>query len=1108
MLTNSRLVKALLLATVFGSAGTINAVVIPTSLGATITQQKNKVTGFVEDEMGPVAGASISIKGTSYGTITDMDGNFVLDGIQKGNVLVVSFVGLQTQEVVWNGQSSIKVKLTSDTQDLDEVVVVAYGTAKKSSFTGSASVVKSDQLEKISATSFTEALQGMSAGVNVSNNEGNPGGETRIQIRGISSMSGKTTPLYVVDGMPYDGSINSISPSDIESMTVLKDAAASSLYGSRAANGVVVITTKKGKVGKPVINFRGAWGTSDNAVANPKKADPYQQLTNLWRGIYNDKHYVEGLDSKTAGDYASANLLSRAVNPRVNSKGETVYVTPFKWTGDASNYVLHDGDGNCWTNPDLEMVWDESDYDWYGALFSRKLRQDYGIDVSGATQDGKTNYFTSLSYLNDKGYANNQYYKRYSFRASVTTELTNWLNMGGSLAYSYSRQNISGATRATVYTNTLNSPWLRNEDNTAWYTSEKTGKRIYDFGENTANFFGIHSLANSGDYWNNPNDDDFNNKEGGMLTAHYFAGLNLPFDIKFKTNVNLDDITETQYQYGSAVHGQGQQQPYGVTVLTNGGWASRTNYKTQSVTWNNLLTWNKSFGEHNLDLMLGHEFYHYNQQYDYSYGEGIMQIGQFETASTTTNWEINSWRNRYSLLSFFGKADYNFQNKYYLSASFRRDGSSRFSKDSRWGNFFSVGASWRISKEKFMENTSSWLDNLSLRGSYGTSGNDKLYPRNAGNGQAGDEILYAYQAYYTKENLFGAAGYKPMTIATPNLKWERNEQYNIAVDFSFLNRLSGTIEYYSRSSKDLLYYRDLPLSAQVGDAAGYNTNLGNVRNSGFEITLSATAIKNKEFQWNIDLNFSTLDNEVTYLPGGAYTYANRGATYKLEEGHSLYEFYMPKHAGVNPDNGNRLYLIKDGNGGWKTTENYSDVTMNDYQWCGSAIPTAFGSITNTFNYKGFDLSFMFYASFGATMYDYTWLERTAGLDGVGMIQDLVEGKRWEKPSDQAEFSRLSSANASLNVKRTDFFLFNNDFLRLRNVTLGYTIPKMLTQKLGIANARVYLTGDNLCTFGPAAKRHSEPETGVLGNNYNGNTETDNGVQGSRRVYMAGIQVTF
>lgn len=255
MLTNSRLVKALVLATVFGTGGTINAAVIPTSAGAMITQQKNKVTGVVEDEMGPIAGASISVKGTSTGTITDMDGKFTLDGIQKGAVLVVSFVGLATQEIVWDGQSILNVKLVSDTQDLDEVVVVAYGTAKKSSFTGSASVVKSEQLEKISGTGFAEALQGMSAGVNVTNNEGNPGGETRIQIRGISSMSGKTTPLYIVDGMPYDGSLTSISPSDIESMTVLKDAAASSLYGSRAANGVVVITTKRGKpVNQPSIS--------------------------------------------------------------------------------------------------------------------------------------------------------------------------------------------------------------------------------------------------------------------------------------------------------------------------------------------------------------------------------------------------------------------------------------------------------------------------------------------------------------------------------------------------------------------------------------------------------------------------------------------------------------------------------------------------------------------------------------------------------------------------------------------------------------------------------------------------------------------------------------
>lgn len=436
-----RLLFSLSLACIAGD-GYANGII--DDISPVVMQDGKALSGLVLDETGPVIGASVIVKGTTVGTVTDMDGHFSIPGVKKGDVIQISYVGYSTQESVWDGKSQLKIILKSDSQDLDEVVVVAYGTAKKSSFTGSASVVKSDQLEKISGTSFAEALQGMSAGVNVSNNEGNPGGDTRIQIRGISSMSGQTTPLIIVDGMPYDGSLNTIAPSDIESMTVLKDAAAASLYGSRAANGVLVITTKKGKSGKPVINFRGAWGTSDNAVKNPTKADPYQQLTNTWRAIYNDKYYLEGMDKQAAGDYASQTVLGHMVNPRVNSQGETVYVTPFKWTGDASNYVLHDGNGNCWTNPDLEMVWDESDYDWYGAVFSRKLRQDYGIDVSGATENGKTNYYTSLSYLNDKGYANKQYYKRYSFRANVTSEVAKWLTMGGSLAYSYYRQNTSG----------------------------------------------------------------------------------------------------------------------------------------------------------------------------------------------------------------------------------------------------------------------------------------------------------------------------------------------------------------------------------------------------------------------------------------------------------------------------------------------------------------------------------------------------------------------------------------------------------------------------------------------------------------------------------------
>lgn len=461
------------------------------------------------------------------------------------------------------------------------------------------------------------------------------------------------------------------------------------------------------------------------------------------------------------------------------------------------------------------------------------------------------------------------------------------------------------------------------------------------------------------------------------------------------------------------------------------------------------------------------------------------------------NWSNTSNRIRYALLSFFGKLDYNYANRYYLSASYRRDGSSRFSKDSRWGDFFSVGGSWRISKEAFMEGTNDWLDNLALRASYGTTGNDKLY-------SSGNEIWYAYQAYFTSDNLYGMPGYKPSTIATPNLKWERNKQFNVAVDFSFLSRLSGTVEFYTRNSADLLYYKELPLSAQVGDANGINTNLGNVRNQGVEITLNATAIKNRDFEWTIDFNFSTLSNKVTYLPSGPYNYSSR-AGYRMEEGKSLYEFYMPKNAGVNPENGNMRYWIRDGKDGWKTTENFSDVTTDDYQWLGSSIPKAFGSITNNFKWKDFDASMMWYASFGGKIFDYGWLEGTTVRNGCGLFWDQVEGKVWEKPGDEALFPRWSGDDYSSTRKTTDFYLFKNNFFRLRNLTVGYTLPKALTEKLHLSHCRLYLTGDNLFTLGSAAKRHTDPETEIDGDNYNGNS---GGIQTARRVFMGGIQVSF
>lgn len=1100
MTSKSALIKALIMAVSFGSVS--NSFAKEDAMASLWLQ--SKVQGTISDENGIIAGASITIKGKGISTFSDDNGNFSLTEIESGSVIVISYVGYQTQEITYTNQTNLKIQLAADMADLDEIVVVAYGTTKKSSFTGSASVVKAEQIEKISGSGFAEALQGASAGVNVTNNEGNPGGNSRIQIRGISSMSGSSDPLYIVDGMPYEGQLNTISQSDIESITVLKDAAASSLYGSRAANGVVVITTKRGKSDKPQINLRSSWGTSDNAVANPVKADPYEHLLNTWEGMYNDQFYKYGRSKNEAGEWASDNVLGKILKGVKNSKGENTYVSPFRHINE--NYVLHDGQGNAYINPNLEMVWNESDYDFYGAVFSRKLRQDYGIDLSGTANEGKTNYFLSAGYLDDNGYASKQYFRRNNFRANVTSQITDWLQVGGNLSYSNARQNLSGASRALDFTTSLQSPWLRNADNTDWEYSLKSGERMFDYGSYTNNFFGIQALNNGGDYWNNPNDESFNNNLNNMISSRFFAEVSLPFNLKFKSALSIDNNIDKFFGYGSAIHDASQQAPYGITVITNGGNATRRNVDKKSVTFNNILSWEQNFGKHNFSALAGQEAYSMNLHFDESYGEGIMQVGQYELGSTSRNWSNNSYHDRYALLSYLGKVDYNYDSKYFLSGSFRRDGSSRFHPDNRWGNFYSAGLSWRISSEEFLKDVS-WLNNLSFRTSYGTSGNDKLIPRNM-DGTAADEIYYAYQGVYSPDNLYTVPGLRPSAFPSPDLLWEKNKQFNAAFDFSLFNRINGTIEYYNRASQDLLFYREFPLSAQVGDATGLNTNLGNLTNSGFEFTLGADIIRKEDFNWKADFNISTLKNEITYLPGGEFTYENRSAGYKVAQGKSLFEFFMVKNAGVNPDNGNMQYWVKDENKtDWVTTEDYSKVTTEDYQYIGSTLPKAFGSLTNSFAYKGIDLSVMLYYSLGGKMYDYSYIERTALRGGVGVIQDLVTD-RWKNPGDQALFPKWSDDDYSSTRKASDFYVFDNDYLRLRNVTLGYNLPENILSRLTLSKVRIFVSGDNLLTFGKAKNRYSDPETGLSGNNYNGSADTDNGIQGARRVYTGGLQVSF
>jgi len=1073
---------------------------------ADISQQAITVTGTVSDTNGELPGVNVTLKGTSIGMATDANGKYSISVPNENAVLVFSFVGYETSETVVGNRRVINVILNENAQLIDEVIVVAYSTVKRSTFTGSAVVVGSDKLDKISGSGFAETLQGLSAGVNVVNVQGNPGAEARVEIRGIASMSGQASPLYIVDGMPYDGGLNQINPTDIESMTVLKDAAATSLYGSRAANGVIVITTKKGRPGKAKVTFKGSWGTSDNAVKFPKKANPYEQLENTWYALYYDALLYDGMSTSAAGDYASANALTKQVKAVNNSMGQTIFVTPFKYINE--NYVLHDGSGNPFMNPKLEYAWKESDWDVYGAVFSRKLRQDYNMDVSGQTDNGKTSYYFSAGYMDDLGYGNRQYYKRYSFRTNVSTEITNWWKAGGSLAYSRHRQNLSGGvSRACNFTTTLSSPWLRNIDNTDWIYSEKSGKRMYDYGQYTNNFFGIQVMNNSGDYWKNDNDDSFNNNMGHTISTQFFNEITLPLNLKFKTALNIDDFWYRSMDYGSAVHGLGQEAPYGVSILADGGYASRYNYNQRSVTWNNILSGSWNIGDdHVITGLIGHEWYAWDSHYEQGWGEGIMELGKYELENTTKYFGVWGGRDKYALLSFLGKLDYNFRNKYYVSISMREDGSSRFIADNRWGTFWSTGASWRLSNESFLENNK-WLTNLLLRGSYGTTGNDKLIIRDSGSGKAGGEILYGYQGTYESNDLYLKPGLKPSTYATPDLKWESNQQWNIGLDFTVFKRINGTIEYYSRTSHGLLFYKELPLSAQVGAATGYNMNIGDLRNRGLEITIGANIINTKDFRWDLDANISTLDNKVTYLPTGAYTYAGTACNYKMEEGKSIYEFIAPQYDGANSQTGLPGWLVRDGNG-WKRTENQADITTEDFVYVGSALPKGFGSITNNFMYKGLDLSFMWYFSYGSWISDYTYKERIQNRPGVGMVQELVKD-RWRQPGDTGTtIPRWSYTQYGATVRYADNFVFKNHYFRLRNLTLGYTLPKMMSRKAGVDNLRLYVTGNNLITLGPAAKRYTDPETGVMGNSYNGNAETDNGIQGSRRIYMFGVQITL
>lgn len=993
--------------------------------------QDKTVTGVVvsSEDGSPMIGVAVMDKVSMNGVITDFDGKFSITVPTKSKVLQFSYVGFKTKEQAISGKT-MKVEMTPDVVNLEEVMVVAYGTGKKSSFTGSATVVKKEALEKVKVSNVTQALQGQSSGVQVINSSGEPGADATIMIRGIGSMNASSSPLYVVDGTAYNGYINAINPNDIESMTVLKDASATALYGSRAANGVVMITTKKGASEKGQINFRSTWGFTSLAVDLPRALTP-QEFTELaWTGIMNG-YMDNGMSATDAAKLATDNLANELkINP---------------WNMDKPVGL----DGKLDPNAKLKFSGD-----WRDALLKSRLRQEYTIDFSGKSQ--KSDYFISAGYLNDKGVFSTQEYERFSVRGSMNYDVKKWMKVGLNANLSHSKRIMSAGSDVVWFLRTMPSiyPIYVWDEATQGYKTDSNGDYILDYGDNRMSWAGWNPLADA--------------KYNPSPWYHDDASLRTYFEIKFlpeltwRTNISLD-----YYLYHSDGYVNSE---YGFAA-GYGGEAYKDMQRGISYTINNLLTYNKTFGDHTINALLGQEAYARDTKALSASKRGFPFNGLTEINSASEMNSMGSWKDEYRLLSWFSRLEYDYANRYYVSASYRTDGSSRFHPDSRWGNFWSVGASWRISNEKFMEPYSEWLDNLKLKASYGAVGNDNL------------GTLYAYQGLYaTGMNNYNQAGVMISRLPNKTLKWETNLQFNVGLDFAMFNKFSGTIEYFKRKSKDLLF--TMPMAPSTG-FGGIDRNIGDVQNYGIEFTLNYVPFSSKDFTWTIDLNGTSYKNKITKLPQEEM---NAGY-FKWREGESRFNFWGAEYAGVNPETGNDQYWMvvdkEDGTTERVKTEDYNAVSSDKHKkYLGDALPKLFGGLTNSFQFKGIDFSFMIYYSLGGKLYDGDYAQAMAYRQGYSLHPDMLDA--WTPENKNAKLPRFSTTYGNYMGSYSSKFLYDNTFFRLRNITLGYTLPKSLTSKFLINSLRVFAQADNILTTGNAQKRGTDPEQsidGIAGNRF-------------------------
>lgn len=1069
--------------------------------GKALAQSTVSGTVFSSEDDSPIIGASIKIQGTKMGAATDIDGKFRLENVKKGATLVVTYIGMQTKTV--KAGENMKIYLTSDSKSLDEVVVqVAYGAAKKSTLTGAVTQVDSKQIEVRPVSSVTSALEGTTSGVQINSTYGQPGEEPSIRIRGFGTVNGSATPLYVLDGVPFGGNISDLNSNDIESITVLKDAASCALYGNRASNGVILITTKRGKGEKMAFNLKVNQGTYSRGVKEYKMLNAKEFMETSWLNLRNSR-ISAGDDQATANAYASKNLINDELYLNIYNKADD---------------QLFDANGKLVSDAQILDGYAD-DLDWYDNAIRDGYRQEYNF--SGSQASAKSDYYFSVGYLNEKGYVTNSDFDRLTGRAAMNFHPKKWLNTGFTISGSHQKSNVTNGNASESYTNAfmfcrniapIYPVHLHNADGT--YQLDSFGNKQYDSGsytdENGNPVLTRNQYQDRHVIWEN----ELNENKSFRNTLQSSAYMDLKFlnDFTFTVKGELNVRNNENRTYNSALIGDGKG---------NNGRTKRTIYRYKNYTFQQQLNWNHTFGNHTVGVLLGHENYSYFYDYTYIYKTNQTFAGQDNLDNFTNLTNGSGYSNRYRTESYLGRIRYDYQEKYNVEASFRRDGSSRFAKESRWGNFGSIGASWVVTKEDFMKPIS-WVNNLKLRADYGLVGND------AGAG------YYSYMACYDSNQNHNKGAYYLSQLANTKLKWETGASFGIGVDARLFNRWNISAEYFDKRNKDLLFDVYLPLSAGATSSssaeATITENMGTISNRGFEINTDVDIFKNKDWTVNFSANASFIKNKIVELPEQDKNGIISGI-YKIAEGKSRYEFFTYTYVGVDQMTGNSLYKANlenyhvttadgqtVGNADGNDISKYVTQIGNEYyvnntsyalkEYHGSAIPKVYGSFAPSVRYKDLSLSLMFTYSIGGKVYDAVYRSlMSTGTSPNNYHKDIL--KSWsEIPSGMTEDSQdriwyggipqINSSLTSTNNATSSRWLTDASYLVLKNINMSYSLPKAWVNALTLESIRLNLSCENAFTC--TKRRGMNPQQSFNGYQYN--------YLVTPRVFTIGVDVKF